>query len=360
MAVIRAQETSGGRKHQAVIRKGGFSLSRVFWRIREAEDWARRVEDAIASAIPERPFDRKAWLPLSAAEAEAQSFDDSKPHAGWTLHQALQHYMNTVTPAKKGLVQERKRIKQWMARDLAKTVLSQVTAERLQDHVDARAGEGRAAPTVRNEVLLLSALYRHAVQVWRLPLTNPVASVRLPSLPAGRQHRLEEAHEGGEDDEARLLAACRGLGGTALADMAVLAIETGLRQGEMLSLTARHIKRRGKVTTIELPDSKNGHARRVVANARAAGVLAARAEAAGEGRLFPIGPDTLRHQWNRARAAAGLHALRFHDLRHEALSRMADRGLNIGELQAQSGHRTAQVLLRYVNARAGDIAKKLG
>lgn len=360
MAVIRAQETSGGRKHQVIVRKGRFSLSRVFWRIREAEDWGRRVEDAIASATPERPFDRKAWLPLSPAEAGAASFDDSKPHVGWTLQQALQHYMDTVTPAKKGVVQERKRIKQWMARDLAQTMLGQVMPERLQDHVDTRTGDGKAAPTVRNEILLLSAVYRHAAQAWRLPLTNPVTSVRLPSLPAGRQHRLEEAHEGGDDDEKRLMAACSKVGGAALADMAVLAIETGLRQGEMLALTARHIKKRGKVTTVELPDSKNGHARRVVANARAAAVLAVRAEAAGDGRLFPIGPDTLRHQWNRARAAAGLPALRFHDLRHEALSRMADRGLTIGELQAQSGHRTVQVLVRYVNARAGDIARKLG
>lgn len=39
---------------------------------------------------------------------------------------------------------------------------------------------------------------------------------------------------------------------------------------------------------------------------------------------------------------------------------MADRGLTVGELQAQSGHRTAQILLRYVNARAPDIVRKLG
>ena len=50
---------------------------------------------------------------------------------------------------------------------------------------------------------------------------------------------------------------------------------------------------------------------------------------------------------------------RFHDLRHEALSRMAGLGLTIGELQAQSGQRTAQILLRYVNAKPSEIAKKL-
>ena len=51
---------------------------------------------------------------------------------------------------------------------------------------------------------------------------------------------------------------------------------------------------------------------------------------------------------------------RFHDVRHEALSRMADMNMTLGELQAQSGHRTAQMLMRYVNARPKDILAKLG
>jgi integrase len=52
--------------------------------------------------------------------------------------------------------------------------------------------------------------------------------------------------------------------------------------------------------------------------------------------------------------------LKFHDLRHEGLSRMANRNLTLGELQAQSGHRTAQVLMRYLNARVVEVRRKLG
>jgi len=85
MAVIRAVKTAGGRKYQAIVRKGGFSLSRVFWRKGDAQDWARRVEDAIASATPTHPFAKAVWLPLTAEDAEAQSYDDDKPHGGWTL-----------------------------------------------------------------------------------------------------------------------------------------------------------------------------------------------------------------------------------------------------------------------------------
>lgn len=58
-------------------------------------------------------------------------------------------------------------------------------------------------------------------------------------------------------------------------------------------------------------------------------------------------------------ATAGVTGLTLHDLRHEALSRQAAAGLTIGELQQQSGHRTAQILLRYVNAAPRMLAESL-
>jgi len=48
------------------------------------------------------------------------------------------------------------------------------------------------------------------------------------------------------------------------------------------------------------------------------------------------------------------------DITPEGLSRMAEKGLTIGELAEQSGHRTAQVLLRYVNARVPEASRTLG
>ena len=213
--------------------------------------------------------------------------------------------------------------------------MDKLTTDEVQAHVDARAGQGRAAPTIRNEVLLLSALYRHAIDKWKLPVANPVTGTDLPSLPDGRKRRLEDAHEeGAEDDETRILAACLVVGGAVLADLVTLAIETGLRQSEILSLTKHNVKRVRGRTSMELPDSKSGVARYVVASAKAAEILARRGEGMTDAaKLFPLPADTLRHQWTRARAKAGLPGLRFHDLRHEGISRMADRGLTIGELQ---------------------------
>ena len=77
-------------------------------------------------------------------------------------------------------------------------------------------------------------------------------------------------------------------------------------------------------------------------------------------RLIRLDAMEVTYRWRLARSRTQVKGLRFHDLRHEGLSRMAEKGLNLGELREQSGHRTAQVLLTHVNARVSEVAKKLG
>ena len=72
-----------------------------------------------------------------------------------------------------------------------------------------------------------------------------------------------------------------------------------------------------------------------------------------------MGAEQVDSQWRSAREKTGITDLHFHDLRHEALSRMASKGLNLGELKAQSGHRTTAILANYLNALPSDVAKKL-
>lgn len=373
MAVIRESQGGAGeaqgesqapraRKWQAIVRKGGYSLSRVFWQKREAETWARRVEDAIVSATPAAPFDRAAWLrrPTSAL---APAVDDSRPHPGWTLARAFGHYGDTVTPAKKGGDQELRRVAMWEAHPLGAKRLDALTTADLQDYADTRLAAGRAASTVRLDIMVVRALYRDAGRAWGLAgLRNPAVDLRLPAPAPGRQRRLEDAHEDhGEGEEARLRAALAAApSGPEMLDLMDVALETGMRQGEILALTKGQLRRVRGARFVEQPDSKNGHPRRVVLSTRAVAILDRRAQGKGpEARLFTMMGADLRQRWNAARKKAKVDGFRWHDLRHEALSRMAGMGLTIGELQAQSGHRTAGVLLRYVNARPQDVAEKL-
>ena len=281
-----------------------------------------------------------------------------------------------MTPTKKGVRQESLRLTAWQAHALAARRLDRVTAAEVQAHADERTAAGRAAMTVRNEILILSAVYRHAAALprpgggvgggWGLAgLANPVTAVHLPSPPQGRQRRLQDGEGEQAGEEVRVRAALLAqTGGPTLDAVVTLAVETGLRLSELLALRRSQLRRARGARWVEQPDSKNGQPRRVVLSSRAAAAadaLAAAADGRGaDARLIPLTEDALRWRWRRACATAGVVGLTLHDLRHEALSRQAAAGLTIGELQQQSGHRTAQILLRYVNARAADVSRKLG
>jgi integrase len=110
---------------------------------------------------------------------------------------------------------------------------------------------------------------------------------------------------------------------------------------------------------VRLHDSKNGEARDVPLSTRAAAALVALPRRP-DGHVFPITGDALKKAFTRACERAGLENMHFHDLRHEATSRIATRLDNILELSAVTGHKTVQMLKRYYHPRATDLARKLG
>jgi len=63
--------------------------------------------------------------------------------------------------------------------------------------------------------------------------------------------------------------------------------------------------------------------------------------------------------WRRARKRAGIADLRFHDLRHEAVSRLVEAGLGDQEVAAISGHKSMQMFKRYTHLRAEDLVERL-
>ena len=74
---------------------------------------------------------------------------------------------------------------------------------------------------------------------------------------------------------------------------------------------------------------------------------------------FPITSNGFRLALDRLRGRAGLSDLRFHDLRHEAISRFFELGLNILEVAVISGHRDPRMLFRYTHLKAEELARKL-
>jgi len=136
-----------------------------------------------------------------------------------------------------------------------------------------------------------------------------------------------------------------------------LAIETAMRQGELLALRWENVDLTAQ--TAHLEDTKNGESRTVPLSSRAVAVLEALPRT-DDPRVFPITSQAVKLAWKRACKRAGIEGLHFHDLRHEAASRLAERLPNLIELAAVTGHKDLRMLKRYYHPRATDLAKKLG
>ena len=161
----------------------------------------------------------------------------------------------------------------------------------------------------------------HAIEIalreWGLWLPrNPGKMVRRPSVPQGRKRRLEDG------EEERLLAACDRGRTPLLKQLVVLAIETGMRRGELLGLRWEHVHLAKRI--VHLPLTKNGESRDVPLSRRATDTLTAlsKHKRPNIDLVFPMTGNSVRLAFERLRTRAKMPDFHFHDLRHEAITRL--------------------------------------
>lgn len=333
MASIRKRQG----KFQARIHRRGFpTLAKTFLTHREALQWARQAEIGVEQAA------------ISGA------------HKRVTVRELVQRYVAEVTPRKKSARSERLRLQMWADSPFGTAWADEVRPSMLAQWRDDRVASGRAGSTVRNDLNALSAVYRHAASEWGYErLENPTARLKRPAIGAGRTRRVGDA-------ELEALKRCTQ--SSELPTVIDLAVETGMRLSEIVTLRWERVDLRTR--TLELVDTKNGYGRVVPLSTRAVGVLSAlRGDVVRrlDGRVFAISPHSATVAFRRAAArlrqmsggSMGVD-LHFHDLRHEAVSRLFERGLSVVEVAAISGHRSIQMLHRYCHMNARALTAKLG
>lgn len=283
-----------------------------------------------------------------------------------------------------------------------------VVPDDFTDYIDERC-QVVAPATVDREIDLFSAVCHLAIDTWRIHvLKNPMDGVRRPRYYNERDRRLSL------DEEARLLAAARdedreqsierrleqlmqderqeadGATTTYRRKQIVkdarqrylreaeatythlplfetfihFQLMTGARRSEALTLTWSNVS--PDEQTAYLPETKNGRARKLPLRRDLVEML--RQLPRNGDLVFPLSVDGLRKAWARMCANAGLTGtaeLRVHDLRHEAISRVAEAGSNtpggfsLVDLQHFSGHRDVRMLLRYAHLCTQSLAKRL-
>ncbi len=330
---------------KAIVRKTGWpQVIKTFRTKRDGEDWSRRVEDEMVRGV----------------------YIDRAPSERMTLKAALTRYLTEVTPSKRASTQyaERRKAKPIFER-LGDYSLAAITPEIVACYRDDRLSEGRSNTTVRLELAILSHLFNTAIREWGLGLVyNPVANIRKPTPADGRNRRLSP------DEEEQLLSAIFQHSNPMLDWIARIALYTGMRQGEILSLYRDQVDIQRRV--VRLDKTKNGDARTVPLSIHAAEVFREALEHPmhklvdtpllfyGEpGRDGKRRPYVIHKVWAQAKLRAGLRDFRFHDLRHEAVSRLVEAGLGDQEVATISGHKSMQMLKRYTHLRAEDLVAKL-
>ena len=109
---------------------------------------------------------------------------------------------------------------------------------------------------------------------------------------------------------------------------------------------------------LHIPETKTGHSRAIPLSSKAIGVIETSRNQQQE-HILPITANALRLAWERLCKRCNIRNLRFHDLRHEAISRFFELGLSIPEVQVISGHRDVRMLMRYTHLKPEDVGLKL-
>ncbi|MFM0512066.1 integrase [Paraburkholderia sp. RL17-373-BIF-A] len=376
MATFRKR---GPYQWEAQIRRRGYpAQSKTFETKAQAEAWANMIESEMSRGV---------WV--SRGEAEAT-----------TLYEALVRYEADVVPAKKGAAQEASVLRSCKSEDLAKRSLAAIRSADIARLRDKWLKIYKPA-TVLRRLAVLSHVFSIARKEWGMEsLSNPVELVRKPQPNNARTRRIaasDSCYDASAADGAqttdramqdgeleRVVAASAS---ELLPAIIWLAVETAMRRGEIVLMRWEHVDLKRRVA--HLPATKNGSARDIPLSSRAVAVLQSLKEGIRHvedgseevvvtevGRVFEIRGDAVTRAFERAVARARkvyineceaasqrpdgkfLIDLRFHDLRHEATSRLASI-FPMHELTKITGHRDPRMLMRYYHPRAEDLAKRL-
>ena len=179
------------------------------------------------------------------------------------------------------------------------------------------------------------------------------------------------------DELPRLLAAAQAYGGSApqtaghIGPIIIWAIKTAMRRGEIAAMRWENLDRTtrsggNEARVLLIPETKNGTPRRVPLSTAALGVLDGLPRRMGhaahnvDGRVFAMHTGSISRAFAEVCKAAGIEGLTFHDQRHDATSKLFERGLNPMQVAAITGHKTLQMLKRYTHLRAEDLVGMLG
>ena len=340
MAYIQERTNSEGEtSYRVMIRLKGHPIqTATFERKTDAKKWAQDTESAIRDG---RYF--------KTAEA--------KKH---TLKELIERYKKDHVPQMKS---GKTRIQHldWWKDELGDYMLADIRPALIVEYKDKLAhsstyrGGKRAAGTINRYLAALSHAFTIGMKEYGWVEENPLLKITKPKEPRGIVRFLSD------DERKRLIEACKAHSDK-LHTLVVVALSTGARKGEIMSLRWQDVDT--KKGTMTLHDTKNGEVRLVPLQGFALELVKnlgkvrnLQTDLIFHSPHYPKKPIEIQTIWNKAIKQAQIENFRFHDLRHSAASYLAMNGASIAEIAEVLGHKTLQMVKRYAHLSEAHTSK---
>lgn len=343
MATIRKRRKKDGSfSYIAQIRIARQDLdhseSRSFPRKAMAEEWAKRRELELAS-------------PAGVAQARWK---------GVTLDDAIERYLHEF--AQGAGRSKRATIEQLRRFPISRVAITELTSEQLIEHAVMRRDSGIKPSTINQDVVWLGIILKTAAAAWKMPVElNEFESARLllrSKGVIGRSSARDRRPTAGELERIRAYfqrsQRIRPSAIIPMEDIMDFAVATSRRQEEITRLLWSDLDDEAMtcwVRDAKHPRQKWGNHKRFKLTHEAMAIIKRQPRFQGEDRIFPYNGKSIGTRWRAATAACGIEDLRFHDLRHEATSRLFEAGYEIVEVQQFTLHESWDVLKRYTHLR---------
>lgn len=349
-----------GKSWYVQIRKKNFKpVFRTFDRKADAEEWARKTETEMDSAL---------W-------------QDTKKSRNVQFSDLLLRYAEEVAKHKRSGVSQVYRLNSFALEANFQKPLSAITPEDITAFKNKKIKEGLAASSIRSDLSILSSVFKHARREWHFPLTRNPASVEevsRPTLSPENERKVTST-----DEEITFILS--NSTSVFLAPFVWLLLETACRRSDLCRLRWECVDLDCANPTAHFRGAltKNEESRTVPLSPKAVLILRGLPTphkgpvfkgprwtgptADNDGTLAePLRADSVTQAWIRARERASntrpeLREMRLHDQRHTAVTRLVeDTCLNRLEVSAISGHKDLRSLKRYFNPDGKKISNKLG
>lgn len=286
-----------------------------------------------------------------------------------TIDQAIKSYREHFLPALANGGRSRNSQLERIQETFGRKFVTSLRVQELTEWSSSLQDAGLSAQTVHHHLNTLSGVVEYSRRSLGVYVPeNPVRLVARPKLGKARDRRLRG------DELEWLMKAAQLSPNPDLSRIITVAIETSMRLGELLAMRWSLVDVGRRI--VHLPTSKNGESRTVALSTHAVRALESLPRRL-DGKVWGWGAsDSFENAWRRCkmralrlyheekppevRDAHFLDDLKFHDLRHEATSRLFEKGLGIMEVASMTGHKSLSQLKRYTHMDAERLARKLG